>query len=176
MRILSLILMLTVATLVDGTVTARLAIGSVMPDAFLVAALVWLSTQRGAWAMAGAMAIGLACDMSAASRLGAVTTVFVAAGALCAWFDTLRPASRFGRPSLLTAIALAIPLTLGITLKLSGHAEFQWSVLGARAAAVGAYSLALSLAITVAMRWCGAALGSRQGDLSFDNDRRATAF
>ena len=47
MRIITLFLLLAAASVLEGTVTARLAIGNVMPDAFLVALVAWLLLSCG---------------------------------------------------------------------------------------------------------------------------------
>jgi hypothetical protein len=176
MRILYLILLLAAATAFDGVVTTRLAIGAVLPDAFLVVALVWLSLQRGPWALAGAVTVGLACDLSVASRLGAVTMVLATAGAVWAWFDDLWPSSRLRRLALLTTLALAIPLALAVTLKLTGNVTLDWPVVCSRALAVGGYSWVLSLPLALAIRWCGEMLGGERGYLGYLSDHRDTTF
>lgn len=179
MRIISLILLLAAASVLDGTLTARLAIGSsassaVMPDAFLVALVVWLFLNRGTWALAGAVAIGLACDLSAASRLGIVTLAYSAAGMACGWADELWPQSKVARVGTRLASAFGVSLVLAVTLKMTGDVNAAWLTLGGRALAVGGFGLALALPIVLAMHWCGELLGRERSTTEYQTNRRAT--
>ena len=186
MRIIYLILLLASAALVDGTVTARLAIGAVIsdtvisdtvtPDAFLVALVAWLLLNRGMSALAGSCTIGLACDLSAASRLGIAMLAYSAAGMACGWFDELWPQSRFGRHGTRLAATLGVPLVLAIALKLTGDVNVNWWPLGWRALAVGGFSLALALPISLAMRWCSELWGREKMTREYQTNRRATTF
>jgi hypothetical protein len=179
MRIISLLLLLAAASVLDGTVTARLAIGpsasnAVMPDAFLVALVVWLLLNRGTWALAGACAMGLACDLSAASRLGIVTLSYCAAGVACGWADERWPQSKLARVGTRLAAALGVPLVLAVTLKMTGDVSAAWLTLGGRALAVGGFSLALALPVTLAIHWCSELWGREGSSHEYPTNRRAT--
>jgi len=176
MRIISIILLLAAAAAFDGTLTARLAIGGVVPDAFLVALVAWLLLNRGTWALAGACTIGLACDLSAASRLGIVMLAYSAAGMACGWADEHWSQSRLGRYGTRLAVALGVPFVLAIALKLTGDVSTAWWPLGWRALAVGGFSLALALPISLAMRWFSELWGGEKMTQAYLGDRRATTF
>ena len=176
MRIISLILLLAAASVLDGTVTARLAIGNVMPDAFLVALVAWLLLNRRTWGLAGACAIGLACDLSAASRFGIVMLAYCAAGLACGCADELWPQSKLARVGTRLAAALGVPLMLAIALKLTGDVSMAWLTLGGRALAVGGFSFALALPVTLAMNWCGELWVREPSTHEYSTNRRATTF
>ncbi|MBX9788700.1 MAG: rod shape-determining protein MreD [Pirellulales bacterium] len=176
MRIIGLAILLAVAALVDGTVTARVAIGAVVPDGFLAALFVWLVLNRGTWVVVGASALGLACDLSAGSRLGIVTLVYSLAGAACAWFDDERPASRLSRRAVVTGLSVATPVALAIILVLTGNANAAWARSCLQGAIVGGYSVACALPIVLAWRWCGELWGSAHVTDEFGGNRRATMF
>lgn len=176
MRIITLLLLLAAASVLDGTVTARLAIGDAAPDAFLVALVAWLLLNRGTWALAGACAIGLACDLSAASRLGIVMLAFCAAGMACGWADELWSQSKLARVGTRLAAALGVPLVLAVALKMTGDVSAAWLTLGGRALAVGCFSLTLALPIALGTRWCGELWGREQSTHEYPTNRRATTF
>ncbi len=176
MRIITLLLLLAAASVLEGAVTARLAIGNVTPDAFLVALVAWLLLNRGTWALAGAVAIGLACDLSAASRLGIVMLAYSVAGLACGWTDERWPQSRVARVDTRLAAALGVPAVLSVALKMTGDVSAAWLTLGGRALAVGGFSFALALPVTLAMLWCGELWGREQSTHEYPTNRRATTF
>ena len=176
MRLAGLILLSAAAALVDGMVTARMAIGEVRPDGFLAALFVWLVLNRGTWVVVGACALGLASDFSAGSRLGMVTLVYSLASVACVWFDDACPASRLGRLALVIALSLTTPVALALTLILTGNANVPWTATCLRGAIVGGYSLACALPIALAWRWFGELWGSEQVTDEFAKSRRATTF
>jgi rod shape-determining protein MreD len=161
MSFLLLLIAVYCAAVLQTSLAPALEARHVVPDLFVLVAIVWQLNMARPRGFVAASLVGLACDLTSGGPLGIGMGLFALAGFLVGWLREKVDASHLLAQLIIVWLAAtAIAAGEVVIRRFLGETALPWTTLAVRAASVGVYTTGVALPPLMMIGWL------REGRLS----------